>query len=79
MGNDDPAKRTKGMYEAFCKAHKPKNVFKRVGKIASTKFTICHSAKDVIYDCKAFIERNADAMSGALNKLMGTACTPKIS
>lgn len=36
----------------------------------STKFLISHSAKDVIYDSKNFIERNSDSMSESLNKLL---------
>ena len=87
MGNDPMEKRTNQMYEQFCKqypepkdeAGKRKQVFKKIGKVGSTKFTICHSAKDVTYDCKAFIERDADSMSKSLIKIMETKCTKTIS
>ena len=69
MGSDDMNKRIKDMYNNVVKNHQQNaKVFKQ--KKNTTKFTICHSAKDVIYDAKNFIERNADAMSPSLNKLL---------
>lgn len=36
----------------------------------TSKFIICHSAKDVTYESEKFIERNADSMSGSLVNLL---------
>lgn len=59
MGNDDMNKRTKDMYNFILKNHEPNNkVFKKIKN--STRFTLSHSAKDVTYDAKNFIERNGD-------------------
>jgi len=69
LGNDDMNKRVKDMYNNIVKNHEPNaKVFKK--KKNTIKFTICHSAKDVVYDSKNFIERNADMMSPSLNKLL---------
>ena len=64
------SKRVKDLYNMLLKNHETtnKDIFKKVRN--STKFTICHSAKDVIYDSKNFIDRNSDSMSGSLNKLL---------
>ena len=39
-------------------------------KPCEQKFTICHSAKNVVYDSDHFIERNTDSMSGSMIKLL---------
>jgi myosin heavy subunit len=67
MGNDDMEKKTENMYKYITEKHEKKSekVFKKIRN--STKFVLMHSAKDVIYDTKFFIERNADSMSESLN------------
>ena len=70
MGEDDPVKKTKKMFDKLLKDHEPKKeVFVKEGR-NTTKFRIKHSAKDVIYDAKNFIDRNADSISGTLSKLI---------
>ena len=70
MGEDDPVKKTKKMFDKLLKDHEPKKeVFVKEGR-NTTKLRIKHSAKDVIYDAKNFIDRNADSISGTLSKLI---------
>ena len=77
MGNDDMTKRTKDMYAFILKHHEPNaKVFKKVRN--STKFLLSHSAKDVTYDSKNFIDRNADSMSPSLNEFLLKQCDPTI-
>lgn len=78
MGSDDMNKRVKELYGIVLKNHEPNTyVFSKIRN--STKFTISHSAKDVIYDSKNFIERNADSMSGSLSKLLIEKSNPTIA
>ena len=78
MGSDDMSKRVKELYGIILKNHEPnKAVFTKLRN--STKFTISHSAKDVIYDSKNFIERNADSMSGSLSKLLLEKSNPTVA
>ena len=70
MGGDDKKKMTKTMYDAIIKEHEVKNVKIFVKIRASNKFTIFHSAKNVVYDASTFIERNADSMSSSLSDLI---------
>jgi myosin heavy subunit len=64
--SDDLVKRTKDLNAVILKNHEGnKKVF--AAKKLTTKFTIRHSAKEVIYDCKNFIERNSDYISKSLN------------
>lgn len=62
LGNDDPVKRTQDMFGAVRKNHDANEiVFKSQSKMkTNTKFVILHSAKNVLYDAKNFIERNSD-------------------
>lgn len=69
MGSDDPVKKTKDLYAIFLKSHeKNTKIFTKIRN--STKFKISHSAKDVVYDCANFIERNSDSMSTSLDELI---------
>jgi myosin heavy subunit len=78
MGSDDMNKRVKELYGIVLKNHEPNTtVFSKIRN--STKFTVSHSAKDVIYDSKNFIERNADSMSGSLSKLLIEKSDPMIA
>jgi len=72
LGGADINKQTKQLYDLLMKNHEKVNadIFKKQGKNMSTKFLISHSAKDVIYDSKNFIERNSDSMSDSLNQLL---------
>ena len=75
---DDMNKRTKELFGAILKSHEPnKKVF--TYKKMTTKFTIKHSAKDVTYDCKNFIERNADYISKSLSQVILEKSDPIIS
>ena len=76
LGGADIHKQTKQLYDGLMKSHEKQSasIFKRVGKNLSTKFLISHSAKDVTYDSKNFIERNSDSMSESLNKLLLEKC-----
>ena len=78
MGNDDISKRTKDMYAFMLKTHETatNKVFIKIKN--STKFTLSHSAKDVIYETRNFIDRNADCMSPSLNEFLQTCCDPTI-
>jgi myosin heavy subunit len=40
------------------------------------KFTIYHSAKEVKYDVKSFVEKNIDEISSSLTSLMVTKTNP---
>lgn len=74
---DDMAKKTKELMAVIVKSHESNSkVFKF--KKMSTKFTIHHSAKDVIYDCKNFIDRNADSLSKSLGNLILSGTDPII-
>ena len=42
------------------------------------KFIVYHSAKEVKYDVKSFIERNVDSISGDLEKLVQTKSDPMV-
>jgi myosin heavy subunit len=78
MGGDDKKKMTKTMYDAIIKEHEVKNakIFLKIR--ASNKFTIFHSAKNVVYDATNFIERNADSMSSSLSELIMTKSVPMV-
>ncbi len=43
------------------------------------KFTINHSAKDVEYNIKNFIEKNVDEISSSLENFMQEGCQPQIA
>ena len=44
----------------------------------STKFILHHSAKDVLYESKNFIDRNTDSMSPSLNQFLLDKCSASI-
>lgn len=65
MGSDDINKKVIECYNSITKSHDSNtNVFTKIKN--TTKFTIFHSAKDVTYDSRNFIERNADSISASL-------------
>ena len=69
--SDDMTKRTKELFTVIVKNHEADKkcfAFKKM----STKFTIKHSAKDVIYDAKNFIDRNSDYISKSISALILT-------
>jgi len=81
LGTDDPVKRTVDMFGIIRKNHDVNtNVFKATSKVKTVvKFTLSHSAKDVTYDAKNFIERNTDSMSASLVKFVLEQCNPIVS
>jgi len=78
--NDEMPVRSKKLYEELLKNHEPNvKVFQKDKKSkVAIRFIIKHSAKDVTYDAKNFIERNSDSMSGSLNTLLLEKCDPTI-
>ena len=78
IANDEMSKRTKDMFTFITKHHDPnKKIFLK--KKNSSKFTIHHSAKSVMYDCTNFIERNADQMSSSLAEMLNKRCAETVS
>lgn len=78
FSNDEMSKRTENLYKDIATKHE-KSVVIQTKKGKATKFTICHSAKNVIYDATNFIDRNADSMSATLNKFLIDNCDPIVS
>jgi len=74
FSNDDMSKRTENLYKDLMGKFGNSSVF--IGKKGrATTFTICHSAKNVVYDTANFIDRNADSMSITMNEFMSTNCS----
>ncbi len=57
--------------------HKTSNVY--VKEKQKEKFKIKHSAKEVIYNVKSFIERNVDEISASLENCINTKTDTTIS
>lgn len=66
MGSDDMNKRISELYGVILKNHQQNKIFTASKNRDKAEFKISHSAKDVTYSAKNFLDRNADAISASL-------------
>lgn len=89
MGEVPYDKQVEKLYQAFLESYEKKNpvldasgkpIFKseNAKKRGASCFHISHSAKSVRYDCKNFIERNADKISASLESVLKNKTGSKI-